>query len=277
MGIINSILRTVTDLTLLPFRGMPPWVYLTLISTVGAVFALLVYKRVSNQDALVKVKDQIAAGFFEVRLFNDDLSAMLRAQGDLLKYNAKYMALNLVPFLWLSIPFILAMAQVQFHLGHKGLKAGDSPVLTVQLAGDVDPRGERPDLSLELPNGVETQSPGVWAPTANEMSWRLGLLEEGIHELVVKHNGQDVTKSLVVSEDWAPRRSPVRHDAGFLDQLLYPAEDPIPAAAGIAKIEIPYPSEDVAVFGVRLQWIFWFLILSLVVAFAIRGRMGVTF
>lgn len=277
MGFLNSILRTVADASMLPFKSLPAGVYLTVISMLGAVFALLVYKKVSNQDALYRVKDQIAAGFFEVRLFNDDLGAMLRAQGDLLKHNARYMALNLVPFLWLAVPFVLVMAQVQFHLGYKGFSPGDQPVLTVALAGEADPDADRPDLVLEAPDGVDVETAGVWAPTANEMSWRLGLQEAGEYELKLRHAGSETTKTLVVSDAWAPRRSPVRHDSGFLDQLLYPAEDPIPGAAGIARIELPYEPEEVNVLGLRLQWIFLFLIISILFAFAIRGRMGVTF
>lgn len=277
MGFVNSILRTVTDVTLLPFKSLPAGVYLTILSMIGAVFALLVYKRVSNQDALFRVKDQIAAGFFEVRLFNDDLGAMLRAQGDLLKHNARYMALNLVPFLWLMVPFVLAMAQVQFHMGYKGFEPGDETVLTVQLAGEADPDADRPDLVLETPEGVTVETRGVWAPTANEMAWRLGLQEAGEYELVLRHDGSEVSKSLVVSDEWAPRRSPGRYDRGFLDQLLFPAEDPIPAEAGIAKIEVPYPTGEVNLLGLKLQWIFLFLIVSILFAFAIRGRMGVTF
>ena len=277
MGILNRILRTLTDVSLLPFRGLPPWVYLLVVSIFGAVVALLVYKRVSNQEALVRVKDEIAACFFEVRLFNDDLPAMLRAQADLLKHNARYMALNLVPFLFLAVPFVLIMAQVQFHLGFKGFSPGDSTVLTVQLAGDPDPRAPRPDLQLEVPRGVVIQTPGVWAPVANEMAWRLGFVDEGEFDLTLRHQGSEVSKTLVVSDAWAPRRSPRRYDAGFLDQLLYPAEDPIPSVAQVARIDLPYPSETVSVAGLRLQWILWFLILSIAVAFLIRGRMGVTF
>lgn len=277
MGFVNSILRTVTELTILPFKSLPAGVYLTVISMIGAVFALLVYKKVSNQDALFRVKDQIAAGFFEVRLFNDDLGAMLRAQGDLLKHNARYMALNLVPFLWLMIPFVLAMAQVQFHMGYKGFEPGDQTVLTVQLAGESDPDAPRPNLEIETPEGIVVETAGVWAPTANEMAWRLGLQETGEYDLVLRHDGSEVVKSVVVSDQWAPRRSPVRHDSGFLDQLLFPAEDPIPSEAGIAKIELPYPTEEVNFLGLELQWIILFLIVSILFAFAIRGRMGVTF
>ncbi len=277
MGFLNSIFRTVADVTVLPFRALPPWAYLVFLSALGAVFALLVYKKVSNQEAIHRVKDQIAAGFFEVRLFNDDLGAMLRAQGGLLKHNFRYMALNLVPILWLALPFTFAAAQVQFHMGYKGLEPGDEPVLTARLTGEIDPRAPRPDLQIEVPRGVELASPGVWAPAANEMSWRLKIADPGEYELLLMHQGESVSKSLVASENWAPRRSPVRRDSGIIDQLFFPAEDPIPAAAGIAEIRIPYPGEEVSVFGLRLQWVIWWLILSIAIAFAIRGRMGVTF
>ncbi|MEM9405955.1 MAG: hypothetical protein AAGA81_07960, partial [Acidobacteriota bacterium] len=130
---------------------------------------------------------------------------------------------------------------------------------------------------LETPDGVTVETAGVWAPTANEMAWRLGLDETGQYDLRLLHNGLTVTKSLIVSDDWSLRRSPVRHNNGLFYRYYHSGEDPIPEEVGITWIEIPYPMEEVNLLGLELQWIFLFLIVSILFAFAIRGRMGVTF
>ena len=80
MSYLNSILRVVFDGILFPFRGLPPLVGLVVVSLVAAIGMLLVFKATSNQDRLAAVKRSIHGCLFEIRLFNDDLRAIMRAQ-----------------------------------------------------------------------------------------------------------------------------------------------------------------------------------------------------
>ena len=52
MATLNQILRTVFDLVLAPFAGLPALVGLVLVSLVTAVGMLLVFKVTSNQEKL---------------------------------------------------------------------------------------------------------------------------------------------------------------------------------------------------------------------------------
>ena len=71
------------------------------------------------------------------------------------------------------------------------------------------------------------------------------------------------------------RRSPFRI-RGFLNELLYPAEEPLPAG-GFESITVDYPEVDVGVLGYQTHWMIVFFVLSIVFAFILRGPMGVTF
>ena len=51
---------------------------------------LLVFKKTSNQAKLEAVKRQIHACLFEIRMFSDDLPAILRAQREILRHNLRY-------------------------------------------------------------------------------------------------------------------------------------------------------------------------------------------
>ena len=55
-----------------------------------------------------------------------------------------------------------------------------------------------------------------------------------------------------------------------------PAEDPLPASAPIESITVDYPDAEVSLFGWGLHWIIVFFVLSIVFAFALRNRFGVT-
>lgn len=279
MTVLNAVLRSVFDLLLLPLRSLPAIVGVALISLLGGVGALLVYKHTSNQPALQAVKARIAASFFEIRLFNDDLVAILRAQWDLLRNNLRYMGLNLVPMLWMIVPFLLVIAQVQFHYGYSGLEPGRPAVLTVALdrpdPGAGAAPAERPELELVVPAGIRLETPGVWSASLAQMAWRLVPEKPGRYELGVELGGERVAKSLVV-DSRPTRRSPERLEGTFLNQLLYPAEPPLPNGSPLHAITLSYPEATIDAGWVSAHWLIVFLVLSIVFAFALKKRLGVT-
>lgn len=276
MSILNAVLRTIFDLILAPFAGMPPWVGLTLLSLVVSIFMLLVFKATSNQDALAKCKDQIHAGLFEIRLFNDDLRAILRAQFEILGHNGRYLKLSLAPMIWILPPLFLVVAQMQFQYAYEGFNPGDETLLTAHFSQEAQAGVQRPQIELSTPEGVVQETPGVWVPSRGEMTWRLGVESAGDYEVELHTGDATYTKSLRVAGERVVRRSPVRVGSGLLDELIYPAEAPLPADAAIDKIELAYPDRDIAYFGFATHWMVWFFALSMVFAFALRNRLGVT-
>ena len=72
----------------------------------------------------------------------------------------------------------------------------------------------------------------------------------GRYELQVRVGEERFTKTAVFS-DAVLRRSPRRPSRGFFDQLLYPAELPLPADAPIESILVDYPDGQVSL---RTEW-----------------------
>ncbi len=273
MAILNTTLGVLFDAVLYPFRGLHPMIGLSIVSVVASVGMLLGYRATSNQPAVEAVKRKIAAGLFEIRLFNDDLVAILRAQGAILRHNLKYLGLNLVPMLFMIVPFVLVITQLQFHYGYKGLEPGDSTTLRVSMAQSA--AGLGPDVALEVPDGVTVDSARVWIPSLDEVAWRLRVDAPGTFELGLTAGNETAIKRLVVS-DLIQRRAPERLAPGFLNQLLYPAEAPLPADSAFVAIRIDYPERSVGLFGFETHWLIVFFILTIVLAFALKGRFGVT-
>jgi hypothetical protein len=280
MSWLNAILRGLFDLLLRPFQTLPWWAGLTVVSFVAAIAMLFVFRATSNQRGITAVKRRIQACLFEIRLFSDDLPAILRAQRDILRHTATYLGLSLVPMLWMIVPFVLTVAQLQFHYGYRGLHAGATAIVKVQLKegwsrdGAVAPvqPAAKPRVSLSAPRGIAVETPSVWMPALREMDWRVQALEWGDYALRVKAGERVYTKDAQVSRG-VRRRSPVRVEAGFLNQLLYPAEEPLPADGPIESITLTYPDNE-AVLGVPL-WLVVFIVLSTVFAFALKKRFGV--
>jgi uncharacterized membrane protein (DUF106 family) len=270
---LNAALGTVFDILLRPLAALPPLVSLAIVSLVTAVVMLLVVRRTSNQRALEEVKRRIHAALFEIRLFNDDLRAIFRAQGDMLRHNLTYLRLSLAPMLWMIVPFVLVIAQLQFRYGYDGLETGRSVLLTAHMRGaDVD-LGNAP--RLEAPSGLRAETDAIWFPAAQDVMWRITPEAAGNYEVRLHIGGQTFTKTVHVSSRVA-RRSPERLEAGFVNEILYPAEPPLPANAPVTAIRVPYPERDIDVFGWQLNWLVVFFALSIVFAFALRKPFGVT-
>lgn len=270
MTLVNGFLVVVTDAALTPFRSLPPIVGLAVVSLVTAVVMLLVFKRTSDQARLAAIKRSIHASLFEIRLFNDDFRAIARAQLEILRENAKYLWFSAVPMLWVIVPLVLVIAQLQFYYGYAPLRVAEDVLLKVQLR-----EGTGDEVSLEAPPQLRLETPAVVLPGAREVVWRIRPTEPGSYAMLVQV-GADTYPKRVQVEGGVVRRSPVRLDGSLFDQILYPSEPPLPAGGPVSAITLTYDEQDVSVFGWELHWMVWYFALSLVFAFALKGPLGVT-
>jgi hypothetical protein len=273
MSLLNALLRPLFDLALRPFRAWPALISLALASLAVSILMLVVFKRTSNQTRLADVKRRIHAGLFEIRLFSDDLRAIFRAQGEILRANVTYLGLSLVPMVFVLPPLVLVMAQLQFHYGYTGLVPGQRAVITAALR-DAGPL--RPEATLAAPAGLRVETPALWMPSTQQVAWRVAAEREGDYTLTLRlGDAPPVTKSVTVSRA-VVRRSPERVEAGFVAELLYPAEAPLPASSPFRSIRVNYPEAEVDLLGFHLHWMIPFFALSIVFAFALRGVFKVT-
>ena len=276
MSHVNAALRLVFDLLLAPTSGWPPILPISVISLLVGVGMLMVFKRTSDQVRLAHVKRLITAGIFEIRLFNDDLVNILRAQADILRHNLTYLRLTIRPTLFVLPPLVLVMAQLQFHFGYEGLRPGQKTLLRVDLAPGTVPAGQRPAVRLDVPAGLRADTDAVWLPAASQVAWRLVAEQEGDYELGIALDGAPSVEKSVRVTSRAVRLAPERVDTGFLSQLLYPAEPPLPENSPIRSIRLSYPDREVSVLGFGMHWMIPFFVLSLIFAFSLKGLFKVT-
>ena len=273
MEILNKILGGVFDTLLLPFRELPPLVGLTLVSVLTAVGMLLVFKATSDQRALAAVKRQISAGIFEIRLFSDDPRAILSTQVDILGHSFRYLRLSIVPTLWMIIPLVLAIIQLQYHYGYQGLQPGAAAIVKVELEpGSYKASGSF--FVLEAPPGLDVETQPLWIPSLNEVAWRIRAKDTGEHQLQLRVGDAAFSKRVDVSNSIV-RRSSVRASGSLVDQLLYPAEAPI-RDGPVRSISVGYPEAEVSLLGWKTHWVIVYFILTMVAAFALRRPFGVT-
>ena len=276
MAWVNAVAARVCEVALGPILNLPPLAGLLILSAITSVVMLLVIARTSDQARLSAAKRAIHAALFEIRLFNDDPIAMLRALGDVLKQNAIYLRLSLVPMVWMIVPLTLVVAHLQAFYGYAGLTPGEPAILKVELRHRVSktdaPAGA---LALDVPAGVRVDTKAVRLSASDEVLWRIVPTVAGDYTLTVHVGSDTATKTLHVS-DRPARRSPKRVSAGILNQFLYPSEPLLPGDGSIAAMTVTYSEPGIAVASWRVHWMVVYAVLSMACAFVLARRFGVT-
>lgn len=253
MTLLNALAVRAADVAFRPLAALPDWAALVVLGAVTAIVVLGVVKATSDQAAMAAAKRQVHADLFEMRLYNDDVRALLRAQAAVLRHNATYLRLSFLPLLLTAVPLTLAITQLQSWYGYTGLRVNEPVLVTADL------RSAAPVASTLDAPGTTVDGAGAFFPTLQQVVWRVVPREPGDHVLTVGVGSATFEKSLHVS-DGVARRSPLRPGPGLLSQLLEPSEPPLPADAPVLAIRVAYPSRDVDVLGWHLHWLVVYLV-----------------
>jgi hypothetical protein len=251
MTTFNRGATAVVDVLFYPLAWLSPIVGLAVVALVTAVLALWVVKRTSDQSRVRAAKNGIYAALLEMRLFNDDLAAILRAQGDVFKYNARYLRASLVPILWLIVPFGLLLVQLETYYAYRGLTPDEPALVTAHVRPGTN---VAEPVTLEAPSAIRADTPAIWFPSSGEVVWRVVPAGAGEYSIRIRLGSATLSKTLVVS-DAVSRRSTVRPAANWLDQIEHPSEPPLPTDSRVDAITVGYPPRELTILGWRTPWV----------------------
>jgi uncharacterized membrane protein (DUF106 family) len=276
MWIFNSVIGKIFDLIFFFFRGMNPWMGMIIISFLTALLMLFVFRFTSNQEGIRLVKNKIKAHLLELRLFKDSLSLSFKAQGNILRYNLKYISYSTKPLLVMIIPLILILIQLNIWFGYEALTPGQETILKVKLEEGHSPLDI--SLSLEPSSGFDIQTLPLRIEEEMEISWRLQAGEKGVHDLALIINGQRLIKKLAVAQKPLSKISPLKVRRNFINELMNPGESPFSRELPIKTIEVKYPAKDISLFGWSIPWLLgippWlvvYFVLSIILGFILKG------
>jgi uncharacterized membrane protein (DUF106 family) len=269
MPIVNVVFGGIVGALLWPFRSLSPWVGMIAVSLVTAVLMLEVYKLTSNQAAIRRAKDRIKAHLLEMRLYKDNMRVTLAAQGAIVRANLAYMAANLKPLAVMIVPLVLILAQLSVWFDRAPLRPGDETLVKARLVASADPVAA--GLEIETPPGLEMTAPPVRIADLREVVWRIKAVAPGGGTIVLRSGGTVLEKSVAVGGRPLSRVSALASRGSFWKRILYPGEPPLPAGSLVRSVEILYPARSLAVFGLNVNWLVAYLVLSIVFGFAFKG------
>ena len=271
IDITNRVLTPIFDLVCWPFLALPPIWAMTAISLVSGVVMVWIFGKVSDQDTIKRVREQIRGNLIGVRLFQSDIGIVLRLQRRIFGDTFRYMRYALVPMVVLLIPVVLIMTQLNLRFAARPLEPGEPALIKAYVRDSAVLEGE---VSLDVPDGITVETPGVRIPSTREVAWRVRVNASGDHRLRVRVGDQTVETRLIAGDQWGavPQR---RTGRGMFDTLLYPGEPPIPGNHPVEAVEIVYPPLELGIFGWSVNWLVAFFVLSLAFGFAFKDLLGV--
>jgi uncharacterized membrane protein (DUF106 family) len=273
MWSFNSLFGKIFALLLQPFRSFNPWVGMAVISLITGLLMLLIFKYTSNQKGIRRTKDRIKAHLLEMRLYKDSLSTTLKAQGGILKANLRYMSYSLIPLMVMIVPVLLILIQLNFWFNYSPLQTGESVLLKVTLKPEYNPM--EIDLQLQPSPAFVEEVPALRIEEENEIDWRLSFTESGTHSLILLVGDERLEKSVTVGDGRIQRLSPLRVRRNVFQELLYPAEPPLPQDSPVIAIEVIYATQGLDLFGFSIHWLIAFFVLSVIFGFSFKGVFGV--
>ena len=250
---------------------LPPAWQVIVLSLPGALFALWIYKLVSNQAAIRAAKDKIIAYLLELRLFRDDIRVLLGAQGRVFANIGRYLGHSLLPMAVMLPVFLLMLIQIESRFAFRGLAADEQALVTVGLSSDQ--RVSRIPVNLDAESGLRVATPALRADASGEIYWRVHAVTAGPHNLKLRI-GTERADRIVSGEGSAAMTMAYR--ANDMRTLLYPRAAALPSNGPVKTLAIDYPRARGEFAGLSsTSWLFFGGVM--VFAFALRRLFDVSF
>jgi len=269
MWLFNSIFGRLFEFIFFPFRNMSPWIGMIFISFLTALLMLFIFRFTSNQQGIRQVKKKIIAHLLELRLFKDSLSITLKAQGNILRYNLKYIGYSAKPMLVLIIPIFLILVQLNLWFGYQDLAPGQKAILKVKMEEGHDLFDI--NIAIEPSSALNIETSPLRIEEEREINWRFLVKEKGVHDITFIINGQRFTKKIAAAQNPLSKISQSRVQRNFIDELFNPGEAPLPGDIPLKTIEVTYPPQRMNLLGWHIHWLIVYFALSIIFGFSFKG------
>jgi hypothetical protein len=269
------------DLFDLILGWMGPFMVVTIISALTGVLFILAFPHVSAQGAIVAVKDRIKHNLLGIRIFQDDMPTVGRGVLGSMGWNLGYIGLNILPMIVLAAPFMVVWFSLNSLYAFQPLKVGDETTIVAELADKVDAS----KVQVELPAGLELLRRGN---TDHKVVLKVRTLAEGAHEVVFRNAtvgaaGSDNLASKTLEVGTTPKRlarlrtaTPFTKFAAAQDPILFFGDPLLPANSFIQTIQVPYAVAPLGFMsGGEISIMLWFVLVSMIVGFGLKGFFGV--
>jgi len=275
---VPAAVNAVFNLLDLALGWMGPFLAVTIVSALVGVLFILAFPHVSWQAGIVNVKGRIKYNLLGIRIFQDHLPTVLKSTAGTLGWNFAYIGLNLLPMAVMAAPFMIVWFQLNALYAFDPLPEGARQLVQIELSAGTKPQ----EVQVAVPPGLEllrtVRRDDAAAPM---LLLDLRAAGSGRHQITLSHGGEVVTKDVDVAER-GQRLSRMRTSepmARFFqaqDPIVWFGESVLPAASFVRAVSIDYPAKPLGFLdGGEISIMIWFVVVSLIVGFGLKGVFGV--
>ncbi len=250
------------------------YIYIVLISLVSAVIFLLIFKKTSNQQKITYHKDKVLGHVLQIPLYKDRFGLIFLSILNIVKHNILYIRQTLIPLLFMLVPLLILMVQINNRCGYEPLQPGRQFVIQAEV--DADAGSEiLESLSCETSPEIELETPALRIETEHAVFWRAGIVEESSGGLPIIRigngsSGQSVERAVAITSRHR-RFSPEKKRWSFWNAVFTNAEGFLPADAPVSSITIQYQRAGYALLFWHVDAIILYFVFTLVFTFALKG------
>lgn len=269
-----NILTRLFDAILTPFQKAAPVWGVAFLALLTAVFILVVYKLVSNQAAIARLKRQVQGHFLGIYLFRDDPAQVIGSLWRVCACSLRYVVYSLVPLAVVIVPIALICVQMQLRYGHASLMPGDRFIVSLEASPGATLTAE--GIQLTASPGLKVETPPMRIPGLGELDWRIGVKETGDQYLEFVAGGIDIRKEIVI-DSGVQRRYPITERESLLNSIINPGDRTLPSDSPVRSISVGYRSARINLFGIRMHWSIAYFLMAIIFGMLLKRFVGVEF
>ncbi|HET6349342.1 MAG TPA: hypothetical protein VFH88_09705 [Candidatus Krumholzibacteria bacterium] len=248
------------DVLVMPFGAHRTAGLLVLSMLTGAALTLL-YRATANEARIRRTRDVFKARILEMRLYPDDLVLITRALLGALAAQGQYLRVAARPIVIVALIAVPVFLQIEKRYAHAPLAPGENTLVTARLKPGLDVLSV--PTTLDASTGVEVDARSARAPVSSDVTWRVGVLEPGRHDLTLHVYDQAYRFPVTAERDG--RSIGTHRTARSMTSAVTGAGLPeIRSDSPLAAVSVEYPPAHYDLAGRRFSWLALFVLGSFV-------------
>ncbi len=230
-----------------PLLKLDPLSAILIISFIITVIITLVYKFATDQTVMKKLKDEMKHLQKEVKALKDDPKKAMAKQKIMMEKNMQYMKQSFKPTLYTFLPIILIFGWLNAHMAYHPIVPNTPFEISAEFYD-----GAFGDVTLDALPELTILSNKTVTIIDNKAMWRLQG-EEADYLLSVTYGNEAYNMDLKITEEreYAPPEKAIKKSK-------------------MKKIKIHNPPIKIDIFGLKLSWLWAYIIFSIIISTILR-------
>lgn len=246
------------------FMDLPHFWIILVLSLLATFLTTIIYKYATDQKRLKEIKSKLKELRETQKKHKNDTKKMMSLQKEMMDLNMEMMKQSFKSMIYTFLPLILLFTWMSANIAYEPISPGEEFTLTARISNSYVHELNEINVSL-LPEGdVELNEEYVPSKESRrELQWLLTAPEPGVYTAVVSSPTFNETKEILVSEG-KDYTNPVKDISNSQLLRLEVGNEPV------------RPLGNFSIFGLRFNWLWTYILLSLVLSVTFRKIMKVS-